>query len=296
MVTKIEQGNKKWIHITDFSEKDLDILAGYKFRSLDVESVAMPLQRSKVEIYRYYAYLVLNLPFLNSEKIIKNRRVDIFINNQVLVTITKKPVKYLDDFFSRVSEASNQEKYFKHLPNLLHNILRLGTREVKDVAAEINNSLNAINKEVLQHGPRRTLEKISLERRNIVVMLTLLKPILGIFSQIGKSDGFFSDKDRELYDSVFDELKVIWDSVEDFREFVIGLASTSESLVSYQINNTIRLLTIFSVFLLPLTFLASLYGMNIDLPLQDRPGLVFSLFGGIAVLEIVIYQRFRKRR
>jgi len=56
--------------------------------------------------------------------------------------------------------------------------------------------------------------------------------------------------------------------LEDHREVVEGLSETSDSVISYRLNATMRILTIISVIMLPLSLISGIYGMNIDLPLD----------------------------
>ena len=63
------------------------------------------------------------------------------------------------------------------------------------------------------------------------------------------------------------------DLVEDreavVEEVVEGLESTNESVISHRQNDVLRVLTVFSAILLPLTLLASVFGMNVAFPGHD---------------------------
>ncbi|MBC8249685.1 MAG: hypothetical protein H8E90_08400, partial [Anaerolineales bacterium] len=58
---------------------------------------------------------------------------------------------------------------------------------------------------------------------------------------------------------------------------------TSDSVISYRINEVMRILTVISVILLPLTLLSGIYGMNIYLPLARHP-LSFIFVTGLMIL------------
>jgi magnesium transporter len=59
--------------------------------------------------------------------------------------------------------------------------------------------------------------------------------------------------------------------LEDHRDVVEGLSDTADTLLSHRINEVIKILTIISVVMLPLTLLAGIYGMNVMLPLAHSP-------------------------
>ena len=54
--------------------------------------------------------------------------------------------------------------------------------------------------------------------------------------------------------------------LENFKEVVEGLESTNESVLSHRLNDALRFLTAFSVVILPLTLIASVFGMNVHVP------------------------------
>ena len=74
----------------------------------------------------------------------------------------------------------------------------------------------------------------------------------------------------EIYfDDVVDQIEKLWNILETEKEVIESLEDTNESLLSHKINNTMRTLTVFSVIMLPLTFLTGLFGMNVQLPFRE---------------------------
>ena len=54
--------------------------------------------------------------------------------------------------------------------------------------------------------------------------------------------------------------------LENYKEVVEGLESTNESAIAHRTNETFRVLTAISVIVLPLTLVASIWGMNVGVP------------------------------
>ncbi len=72
------------------------------------------------------------------------------------------------------------------------------------------------------------------------------------------------------WSNILDHLQKIWDRLEDNKELIEGISRSYESLLSIRTNEVIKVLTIFTAILLPLTLLASIYGMNVPLPFHDN--------------------------
>ena len=77
---------------------------------------------------------------------------------------------------------------------------------------------------------------------------------------------YLADDLDVYFDDTTDAVERIWDILENDKEVVEALEDSNESVLSHQLNSTLRVLTAFSVALLPLTLVASIFGMNFDLP------------------------------
>ena len=86
--------------------------------------------------------------------------------------------------------------------------------------------------------------------------------------------------DLEIYfDDINDASERIWDMLENYKEVVEALESTNESVLSHRLNDTFRVLTAFSVIVLPLTLIASIWGMNTQVPGEGSHAGFFAIVG-----------------
>ena len=84
--------------------------------------------------------------------------------------------------------------------------------------------------------------------------------------------------DLEIYfDDINDASERIWDMLENYKEVVEALEDTNESVISHRVNEVLKVLTAFSVVILPLTLLASLFGMNVEFPFHTGVGAFWAI-------------------
>jgi magnesium transporter len=103
-------------------------------------------------------------------------------------------------------------------------------------------------------------------------------------------------EDLELYfDDIVDASERIWDMLENFKEVVEALESTNESVISHRVNAVLRVLTAFSVVILPLTLVASVFGMNVGFPFETGVGAFWGILVGMVVLLVGMLGFFRYR-
>ena len=72
------------------------------------------------------------------------------------------------------------------------------------------------------------------------------------------------------FDDINDASERIWDMLENFKEVVEALETTNESVLSHQLNDVLRVLTSITVIVLPLTLIASVFGMNVHVPWEGE--------------------------
>src|SRR5215217_7297007 len=72
--------------------------------------------------------------------------------------------------------------------------------------------------------------------------------------------------EEEIFEDINDASERVWDMLENYKEVVEGLESTNESAIAHRTNETFRVLTAISVIVLPLTLVASIWGMNVGVP------------------------------
>jgi magnesium transporter len=107
----------------------------------------------------------------------------------------------------------------------------------------------------------------------------------------------FLPEELELYfDDIVDAAERIWDQLDNYKEVVDGLESTNESVISHRQNDVLRLLTIFSVIMLPLTVITGVFGMNVHFPGFDTHAAFWVIVAGMVVTAVGMLGFFRLKR
>ena len=86
-----------------------------------------------------------------------------------------------------------------------------------------------------------------------------------------------------------------WDMLENFKEVVEGLEATNESAIAHRTNETFRVLTAISLIFLPLTLIASLFGMNVRIPLENSAHAFTIIIVVMLAIVIAVAGFFRRR-
>lgn len=190
-----------------------------------------------------------------------------FIGKDYLVVLHDERTPLINSIFEECQSTlkKREDLMGNGSQQLFYRIVDLLVDESILVANDISKTIDMIDKHLLEgSNAEKIVEDISITRRNIVVFQTMIKPALTIFSEI--ENGKYETLNRALavsWGNIRDHLQRIWYRLEDNRELIEGIATSHESLLTARTNEIVKVLTMFTAVLLPLTLVASIYGMNI---------------------------------
>lgn len=301
MIETIRFGSLKWSHIVLPTDDDLKILQDYyQFHPLDIEDCrTMVNLRPKIDIYDDYYFLILHFPGFNPTRtLIDIREIKVFWGKDFLITIAKSHWM-VKELFNREKNKSVSDKSLEvgSSDELLYKILEFLLQDTRTIVEEVNRSVDSCGNSLFAKHPFKTIEKLSATRKNVILLNTMFRPQIALFDKLqsGAISGF-AENMEDYWGNILDYFQHVLDVVEDDGELIRGYSMTFDSLQVSKTNEVMKILTLISTILLPLTFIASVYGMNIHLPIQDHPQsfLIVSGFMGIIAIGMVIYFRFRR--
>jgi magnesium transporter len=164
------------------------------------------------------------------------------------------------------------------------------------IVERLGTEIDFISRELFSSRAEKIIEQISIIRKNIIQMNTMFKPQLRLFKMFesGEVKGFADDME-EYWGNILDFYQKMWDMVDDYGELVAGLSSTFDSLQANKTNEIMRMLTIISTIVLPLTFISGLYGMNVGLPMANFPFAFLYVIGICLLISVVLIVFFIKK-
>jgi magnesium transporter len=83
--------------------------------------------------------------------------------------------------------------------------------------------------------------------------------------------------------------------LENYKEVVEALEDTNESVLSHRVNDVLRVLTAFSVVILPLTLIASVFGMNVHVPGEGGATAFWAIIVSMVLLLSGMLAYFKRR-
>jgi len=298
----IIHNNITWRHFSDNSQKTVAALEkDFEFHPLDIEDIKSGPQQPKSDFYKDYLFAIFHFPSYNKEEErIHVFELNVFLSNNYLITVAK-------DDFGRIHEIRQQiegdDEYRAEFMGqgtgfFLYKLLDALTEASWSVIRRISTQMGDIEEEIYsEETGKGTVWRIALIRRNLIRLQRILNPQLAVFALLVHTEKPYLTKDLSLYfDDIQDTLNRLQAITSGNVEVMNTLHNVNESLISQRTNEVIKLLTVISVSLLPMTLLTGFYGMNVPgLPFADHPNSVWLIFGTLSAIILFFLIIFKRK-
>ena len=140
------------------------------------------------------------------------------------------------------------------------------------------------------------MRDISNVKQEIINFRKIVRPQRSAFRDLERTKARYIAEDLDIYfDDINDASERVWDMLENYKEVVEGLDATNESAIAHRTNETFRVLTAISVIVLPLTLVASIWGMNVGVPGENTTTAFWAIMAFMVLLLGGMVAYFRRR-
>ncbi|MBU1951631.1 magnesium transporter CorA family protein [Patescibacteria group bacterium] len=304
-IHEIKTKKLRWININNPAQEEIEYLRDeFDFHPLALEDCVTPTHRSKIDEYKKYYFMVLLFPIYDRKsREIRPAEVHFFIGKGFLVTIHDNELPPLVDMFRlcQNSQEARQKHFEESIDMLLYYILEKLLLYIYPMLDHLSLDIDHSEKEIFSGNEKKMVEEILVIRRNITdfrkIMQVHKKTLQKLTSWLQANDNFAITKNDLHYSNLIDHTKEFWDALGGYKEAIEALQETNESLISHRINDIMKTLTVISLTMLPVTVIASIFGMNFrSIPLADSQNgfWVLILINVLVISTIALY--FKRKR
>jgi magnesium transporter len=294
----IESPGLRWINIERPRQIDLAWLQEqFEFHPLDYEDVTSRNQRPKVDAYDDYLFIVLHFPRYDKQVGRLNAaELDLFIGPDFLITLPNEPLQPVEYLFERcrTSEETRESVFSRGPGYLLYKIVDDLVDAQFPMLRKIGNKLERVEEEIFEGNSAEVVRDISNVKQEIINFRKVVRPQRAAFRDLETNGARFMAEDL-YYEDITDASERVWDMLENYKEVVEALEDTNESAIAHRTNETFKVLTAISVIVLPLTLVASIWGMNVGVPGEEDMTAFWAILGFMVVLLGGMIAYFRRR-
>lgn len=251
---------KKWINIVGLNDKTAitNLLLYYKIHPLVIEDIFNTEQRPKIDYFDDYLFIVVRVQMKNRHFV----QFSFILLHDVIISLQDVN----DNFFTLVNQRLSivGTKARKNgVDYLLYLMLDSLVDNQFSIVDSIEDKVDDLEESFLKEQQSLSLTSIYKLKREVMYLRKKLSPLRDCLASILKSEAnLFEEQNLVYYRDVYDHTLKLNESLDSQREMLVTLLEIYLSSVNNKMNQTMKVLTMFAAIFIPLSFIASLYGMN----------------------------------
>jgi magnesium transporter len=293
-----ETNSTSWVIVDGL--KDIAIIdeigKHFAIHPLVLEDILNTHQRPKFEEFTDYLYIVVKaLTVEKAEFEINYEQISLVILNKFVFLFREKQNKLFEPIIARLDNNKSQLRY-STVDYLAYSIMDTIVDDYFVLQDELDELLENVEDELLLEPSNNTLMTIQKIKRELIFLRRAIAPLRELLSAIRRSDSpLLSERTRHYFSDVYDHALRVIEAMDAYRDLSTGMLDIYLSSVSNKMNETMKVLTIFTTIFTPLTFIAGVYGMNFqympELTWHWGYAMAWGIFIGISLLLLLYFKR-----
>jgi magnesium transporter len=271
----------------------------FDFHALDYEDVFSRNQRPKIDEYDDYLFIVLQFPrFDKHVGRLNAAELDLFVGRDYVITLPNEELPPVEYLFKRcqTNEELRDQYFSQGAGYLLYKIVDDAVDASFPMLGKMGHKLERLEAEIFAGRSKEIVRDLSNVKQEIINFRKIVRPQRAVIGDLERTKQRYIASDLDIYfDDINDASERIWQMLEGYKETAEALEDTNESVIGHQLNDVLRVLTVLSVVFLPLTLIASIWGMNTGVPGEGDLGAFFIVVASMLGLLGALIAYFRHR-
>jgi magnesium transporter len=275
-----------WLDVvTEDPSEILSIGTALGFDPLSIDDVITDML-PKVDRFDDYVYLVCHEVAFNDERI-GTVEFDMFIGNQMLVTFRPgdvQAISWMHEHRGGIAEVAHQPA------ELAARIIESASHRFPGLTDALDERIEDLEDRAMQ-ADNAVIGEAQALRRDVIVLRRVFGPQRDVLQRLSR-DETLDGRARRAFGDVFDHHFHFVESLDSARALIGSIQETHRGAIAERTNEVMKVLTVFSAIMLPLTLLAGIWGMNLDLPFDRSPDAFVIVVGAMAFVAVGLWLYF----
>lgn len=274
----------------------------FRFHPLAVEDALQQSHLPKIDDWEDYLYIVLHAIHYNAASVdpITAQELDIFIGSNYLVTHHEDTIIAIDHIWEQCLRDDRPAR--NGVDYLLYRICDEIITSYMPVIEDLDEAIDRAEDQVFGSPSPDTLSRIFKLKRSALKMRRILGPQREVFNRLARDEYTLIDRKARIYfRDIYDQLVRMHEIVDGIRDLVGGALDSYLSVINNRMNEIMKTLTTITTLFMPISFLASFFGMNFfepAYPLQIWTGMPAFIITMLLMIltPFVMYLWMRRRK
>ena len=291
----------RWIHIKGVHDVKMIANIGKNFgiHPLIIEDISSINQRSKVEIVEKGVYVVLrSFTHLEDKDHVSSEQLSFILGDRYVLSFQESADDLFAPIYKRMEQSSSRIR--RNLSDyLVYSLLDLVVDNYFVVLEILDDKIEELEDELIKKPTSAMLNQIYKLKRNLLAIRKYVWPFREVVFRLNRDEATLIEESTQLYmRDLYDHVIRVTDHIETYRESLTSMLDIYLSSLNNRMNEVMKVLTVISTVFIPLTLIASLYGMNFAYMPPEAEWLygypiIIILMAVIAIIPLIYFKRIK---
>jgi magnesium transporter len=287
-----------WINVDGLASIDVveGLGQGFGVHPLVLEDILNPEQRPKLEDFGDYLFVVLKMLSYDAlRESVHAEQVGLVLGKGYLLTFQEQGGDVFDPVRERLRKGNGRLRKLG-ADYLLYALVDAVIDNYFVILERFDERIEVLEEALTADARTALVHEIHALKRQMISLRKAVWPLREVVGGLERGETVLVERETRVFlRDVYDHTIQVIDTVETFRDILSGMLDVYMSTVGNRMNAIMKVLTIVGTIFIPLTFIASIYGMNLEhMPLLHArwafPGLL-AVMAGIALGMLAIFKR-----
>lgn len=289
-----------WINVNGIHDTELVETLGRRFglHPLTIEDLVNTTQRPKMEEFDEYIFVVVRMLYYSKElDEISNEQVSLIVGKEFVISFQERSEDVFEGVRTRIRNNKGRLRRMK-ADYLAYALMDCVVDGYFLIMEKLGEELEELEDAIVENPAEDTMRRIHFMKREVLLVRKSVWPLREEIAAILRTESPIIQESTYAYlRDVHDHAIRVIETVETYRDMLMGMHDSYLTVVSNRMNEVMKLLTIIATIFIPLTFVVGVYGMNFEhMPeLEWRFG-YFGVWGVMGVIALAMLVYFRRKR
>ncbi len=255
-----------WVNVGGVHKTDVLESFGKQFslHPLLLEGIANTDQRPKLDDYETYLFLVMKMLTMTERQDVVVKQVSLVMGRNFVLSFQENGTDVFQPVRDRLRGGKGRLRQ-SGADYLAYALVDAIVDQYFAVLESVGEKIESLQQVVVADPKPDTLRNIHALKRQLLFLRRAVWPLRDVMNNLSRADcPFLQHNTKVFFRDVYDHVIQIVDTIETLREMVAASLDIYLSSVSYRLNAVMRVLTVITTIFMPLSFIASIYGMNFE--------------------------------
>jgi magnesium transporter len=294
-----QQDRRIWINVDGLKKQEVENLcAHYGVHSLLVEDILSVGQRAKMDEIDNVIFCLLPMLYYNDGTgMIESEQVSIVLGENFVLSFQEDPQRDVFDPIRNKLRRGDLKLRKNTSDYLCYALIDVIVDNYYSIIEKLNARVERLEESLLSNKEKNALMKISLLRRELMLLRRSVFPVRDLVQGIVRSENeVLEERNEKYFKDVLDHITQANDYVENNRDMLLNLQDLSMSQINNRLNEVMKVFTLLATLMAPATVIGGIFGMNFDVIPMAHHKLGFYITVSVMLIIPVLMMLWFKRK